>query len=642
MSGPPSTPPSAPPTQPAPVSGDNASLFLNALANDLIEARGGASVTAPLQGVVTNLLSNAAGAVQLDAAGRAAAADKLIQSFNTLGGRPLPQEMQTMIKDVFNDPSLTSAAAIAEKIRESSFTSQFVQLIADNNLNFGNVFDGGVMTMLQAFHPDLANFLQDLGLGRDNDNPSEERRIETSLADGWEAWQRGRVHEFNEIEGVDANGQPLPQSALNNWTAPNTEHDKNEFFEAGGPTDYSRGLWGSDESFKFTDADPQGRPNTFAGMIVAKWEEDGVVEFTGTPDEIEAARAAFVAQSHALATGGALDSGFAQRFEDQNVITFSDPSARAAFVQHMSDWRSERGGEYRDAQEIMQEVIDYVNDNGGASWVNPKFDDETDTAFSTTQSEVYRIARQYDIAKTGEDYAREIQIFAEQHPHITIKAPPAPSQGGPSAQNGNPNATPPTPPPDPNEIKVTQFDKNETAGLMDYGDAITGDLDAATMTFKAEDGTEIFKFSDDFQVYGLNLAANGATGGHNITMNAMDMNGRTPQEVLASLGDDFKVSVVAHQDDGVDVADTELFGFYIESADGSTSFYVGPGAIEEGSVTDAGKEKLVEGIETAPESVTSQQGYDPNTDPNRTASIAQNSDGLTADGQQDNLNVFSP
>lgn len=125
-------------------------------------------------------------------------------------------------------------------------------------------------------------------------------------------------------------------------------------------------------------------------------------------------------------------------------------------------------------------------------------------------------------------------------------------------------------------------------------------------------------------------------------MNAMDLNGRTPQEVLASLGDDFKVSVVAHQDGGADVTDSELFGFYIESADGEISFYVGPGAIEEGSVTDAGKAKLVEGIETAPEAVTSQPGYDPNTDPNRTASVGQNSGGLTADGQQDNLNVFSP
>jgi len=192
------------------------------------------------------------------------------------------------------------------------------------------------------------------------------------------------------------------------------------------------------------------------------------------------------------------------------------------------------------------------------------------------------------------------------------------------------------------EIKVTHFDKNETAGFMDYGDAITGDFDATTMSFKAEDGTEVFKFSDDFQVYGLALAPNGATGGHNIAMNAMDLNGRTPQEVLASLGDDFKVSVVAHQDGGADVTDSELFGFYIESADGEISFYVGPGAIEEGSVTDAGKAKLVEGIETAPEAVTSQPGYDPNTDPNRTASVGQNSGGLTADGQQDNLNVFSP
>jgi PAS domain-containing protein len=609
-----------------------ADRFMNALANDLIASRTGTGGSAaPLQGIISDLLKNPAGVVQMDTASREAAATKLIESFGKLGGRPLPAAMQTMIKDVFTDASLTSAEDMARKIREGNFTAEFIQLIADNKMDFGNLYDGTTMLMLRAMFPDLANFIDDLGFGGgDPFQTATERRLEDSLAEGWDAWRNGKVHEFNEVRSVDANGAPVP---LRNWTAPRTEHDINEFFESGGPTTHSQGLWGSDENYKFTDADPAARPNTFAGIIVQKWKDDGIVTFADA-----AAEEAFVNRSHALAVGGQLDGTFADTLVNNEVIQFASPADRQAFLDHMTAWRSEPGGQYRDAQEIMNEVISYVNENGGTSWVNPKFDDETASRYSKTQSDVYRVAKQYAIAESGEAYAEQMMRFAEEHPGVTLTAPAPPPAGGPSAAAADPNRPPP--PADPNEIKVARFDGNEASGYLDYGNAITGDFDATTMAFKANDGTEIFKFSEDFQVYGVSVA-NGAGGGHTLTMEAKDLNGRTPQEILASLGDDFKVSVVAHQDADADVGNSELLGFYVESADGKTSFYIGPSAVEEGTMTAAGKAELIKGIEETPGMDRSDPNYDPSRDQNNTASIATNAD-ATVDGQTDNTTAFQP
>ncbi|MBL4805308.1 MAG: hypothetical protein JKY71_10615 [Alphaproteobacteria bacterium] len=633
MSGAPATPPAQPT-----VTDLEANRFMNALANDALAGVGsGAGGGAPMQVLIEDLLSNAAGTPQYDAAAREAAAEQLINSFGALGNRPLPQDMQNMIKSVFNDTSLTDAEDMARRIRESNFTADFVQLIADNQMNFGQVFDDQIMVMMQAMFPELAQLLEDLGLGEDPHETNADRRLEAELAEGWEAWQSGKVHNFNEIRGQDANGEDIP---LRNWKNPSSEHDINEFF-GHGDTEHSQGLWGDDVDYQFTDADTGPTPNTFAGMILAKWEADGVVEFSGTQAEQDAARAAFVQRSHTLAVGGELDGTFADTLADRDVIEFASDADRQAFIDHMMAWRDEPGGQYRDAQEIMQEVIDYVNEPGGAEWIDPNFSDETASQFSTTQSAVYRVAQQYTETRDGEAYAQQMIRFAEEHPHIQITPPAAPAQGGPSAAAGDPSRTPPpTPPADPNAITAVRFDASETGAYLDYGDAITGDFDATTMSFTANGGTEVFKFSDDFQVFGVGMETSPA-GGHTLTMDALDMNGRSPQEVLEALGDDFKVSVVAHQDDGMDVDDSELLGFYIESADGSMSFYVGPGAVEEGSLTTEGKTELIKGIEETPGVDRTASDYDVNADPNNSASTATNS-GATVDNQQDNLNVFQP
>ncbi len=619
-----------------------ADRFLNAIVNDAVEEHSGVSGGAPLQAIITDLLRpNSAADPDFSTASRQAAAAKLIESFGQLGNGPMPQDMQQMIKDVFEDPSLASAEAMAQKIRNTDFTNTFISLIGTHNLDYSNVLDDSIMTMMSAMFPELAGFLEDLGLGRNPHTSDSEQRMEDSLSEGWEAWQNGKVHNFNEIETVTGNTEDVIHRR---WIAPTNEHSINEFFETGAPTTHSGGMWGSDEQYKFTDADPSPTPNTFAGMILGKWERDGVVKFEGTDEEIEAARAAFVERSHALAVGGQLDGTFADTLVDRNVVSFDNAGDRQAFIDHMTAWRNEDGGQYRDAQEIMQEVIRYVEANGGADWVDPDFSDETETQFSTTQTQVYRVAQQYAITRDGADYAEQMQRFAEEHPHIEIGAPPPPTNGGPRASQGDPDAEPPA---DPNQIKVARFDDTEGAGFLDYGDEIVGDLDASTLSFTANDGTEIFKFDSDFVVYGVGLETT-AAGGEALTMQAMDLNGRTPQEVLESLGDDFKVRVVAHQDDGMDVEDSELLGFYVESADGQTSFYVGPSAIEEGSMTAEGKTELVKGIEQTPGVDTTAPDYDVTADANNSASRANNSGlgtpdgGITVDGQQDNTTVFQP
>jgi hypothetical protein len=631
--------PAPPVTPPATTAGDMAERFFNALANDQLPAAFGGGTSDTLGNLIRGFFRNDDGDIEFTAETRQAAADRLIASFSAIANKPLPQDMRDLITNTFTDAGVTSPEDLARKIKDQEFMTLWLRMTAENEMNFGDILYDQSADFLWEHAPWLMNLLISTGLLDDPNENVSELNIKNELAEGWEAWQNGRVGQFNEISAVDAQGQPIPQDQLGQWRTPGNRPEINEFFEVGGSTNGSRNLWGSDEEFRFTDAEAEGRPNTFEGMIMRKWEADGIIEFTGTDEEKAAARQAWLQQSHAFAVGGQLDEGFAQSFVDQGIITFPDAAAQQAFTDHMSQF----DGRNYDAERIMGEVIRYMQDTpNGASWTNPRFDDETESQYSTTQSQVLRLARMYEHVPDGHDYAERMLQFASRHPNITLAAPEAEEEpGGPSAEDADPNAEPEEPAEDPNAIRVAQFDATEEAGYLDYGNAITGDFDASTMAFTSNDGTEVFKFSDDFQIFGVDLATERSAGAvtTSFNMNALDMQGKSPQEILAELGDDFKVSVVAYQDEGSEVENSELLGFYVESVDGSTSFYIGPSAIEEGTLTDAGKAVIVEGIEQAPNAAD--DDYDPSTDPNLTAP-PRDIGNATVDGQDNNHTIFQP
>lgn len=640
----------------------DASQFLKRLVDDVIIDRDAVS----MEQAITPLFSkDSDGKVVLTEASRVAAADRLVASLDELDRHDTRtaeeqaawNEASAVIHQIFQDPANDSPEKIAAALKQyqqheltrplanpddkrRDFWTLFGQSGSDFAVTFNEAQLQQLRNLLNKIAPGLGDVIVDVidhmsGNATRIEGSDFERRMGNELQQGFDAMMRGQVSLGGFWDKAHktsfASGQEEPVG-FNVWNGPANGTEWAAFFTHDG----MRG-----HGYQFYDDDARTYTQSFEDMILSKWEADGVLSF-----ENDAARQQFIQYSGQLVMGGELDETFAATLEQNGTIQFANDAARQAFIDFTKtiDTRMPSGDENLTVEEyIAKQVMDYVESRPDMNFLaqDPSFDPHV--YFAPTRDAVMAAVDQYVPVHDGHEYAQKVIEYARLpnsgvNVHLGAAAP-APS--GVTVSDGVRTDSEPDPAapatPSAEVIQADKLDAGET-GLLDYGQEIPAKLSDTDLSVTTPDGTVLFKFSDDgFEVFSASKVDPG-TGEPMIVLDAFDTK-MSAAELRARLGDGFKVQLVAHEDPGTDVSDSQLFGYYIESADGKTRFFVGSEGIPEESVTADMKSVRMQSLEDGAHNDGPGAGG---------VKLAQDSGAMrdvesrTVDGQQQDPQMFTP